>query len=131
MYNEIQTSPAPSQRKFNGDYGFSFNATAGEVDAGSVIVRKNLVGVSHRNTEIGDYGVAELQGTVTVNKAAATVFDQGDDVFWNTTTKLAVKVGGAGTVRLGICKLTPSTNSETVEVLTNAIANAVSTTEVP
>jgi hypothetical protein len=34
MYNEIQTSPAPTQRKFNGDYGFPFVAAAGEVDAG-------------------------------------------------------------------------------------------------
>ena len=122
MYNEIVTNPAPDQRKFNGDYGFPFVAAADEVDAGSVIVRKNLIGVSHRNVEEGQHGTAELQGTVTIKKAAATEFEQGDIVFWDKAAKLAVKATGTGIVRLGVCKLTPSENAETVEVLTNAVA---------
>ena len=121
MYNPIVTSPAPDQRKFNGDYGFPFVAVAGEEDAGSVIVRGKLIGVSHRNAKVGDYFTAELQGTVRVKKAAATEFELGDIVYWDTTAKLAVKTG---TLKLGICKITPSANSNTVEVLTNAVANA-------
>jgi len=124
MYNEITTSGPPTQRKFNGDYGFPFVAAAGETEAGSIIVRGKLIGFSHRNVELGKFGTAELQGTVTVSKAAATVFTQGADVFWNTTSKLAVTASGQGIVRLGICKMAPSTNAETVEVLTNVVANA-------
>ena len=125
MYNQIKTMPAPDQRKYNGDYAFPFVAeNADEVDAGSVIVRGNLIGVSHRNTEIGAHGFAELQGTVTVRKAANTVIEQGANVFWHRANKLAVTAPGAGIVRLGICKITPSTGSTTVEVITNAIANA-------
>jgi len=124
MYNPIETSPAPSQRKFNGDYGFSFITEAGEEDAGSVIVRDKLVGVSHRNSEVGDHCTAELQGTVTVMKAPATEFEVGNLVYWHIANKLAVKAAGAGIVRLGICKITPSADSETVEVLTNAVANS-------
>ena len=125
MYNPINTSPAPEQRKFNGDYGFPFIAqNANEVDAGSVIIRGNLIGVSHRNTEINAHGTAELQGTVTVRKAAATVFNQGANVFWHIANRLAVTAAGAGIVRLGICKIAPSEGSTTVEVITNAIANA-------
>ena len=60
MYNPITTRPAPDQRKFNGDYGFPFIATAAEFDAGSVIVRGTLVGVSHRNTPEGEHGTAEF-----------------------------------------------------------------------
>jgi len=123
-FNPITTNPAPDQRKFNGDYGFSFVATSDEFDAGSVIVRGNLIGVSHRNVEEGQHGTAELQGTVTIKKAAATEFEQGDIVFWHKAEKLAVKATGAGIFRLGICKLTPSENSETVEVLTNAVSNS-------
>ena len=124
MYNPIETSPAPSQRKFNGDYGFPYVTEAGEEDAGSVIVRNNLIGISHRNSEVGDHCTAELQGTVTVMKAAVTEFEVGDIVYWDTTTKLAVDAAGTGIVKLGICKITPSTDSETVEVLTNAVANS-------
>ena len=123
MYNPINTTPAPAQRKFNGEYGFPFVAVAGEEDAGTVIIRGKLIGISHRNTEVGQYGTAELQGTVTVKKAAATVFAQGADVFWHVANKLAVTASGAGIVRLGICKIEPSANSETVEVITNALAN--------
>jgi len=85
-----------------------------------VIVRKGLVGFSHRNMAIGEYGSAELQGTMTVSKAAETVFTVGDPVFWDTTTKLAVTAAGADIVRLGMCKIAPSTNATTVEVLFNA-----------
>jgi len=120
MYNEIVTNGPPTQQKFNGDYGFPFVAAAGETEAGSVIVRGKLIGFSNRNVEAGQYGTAELKGTVTVSKATATVFAQGDLVYWNNTTKLAVTTG---TVILGICKLAPSTNSETVEVLINAVSN--------
>ena len=123
MYNSIETSPPPSQRKFNGDYGFPFITKEGEEDAGSVIVRKSLIGVVHRNSEIGDHCTAELQGTVTVMKDAATEFEVGDIVYWHIADKLAVNTAGTGIVRLGICKITPSTDSETVEVLTNAVAN--------
>ena len=124
MYNPIETSPAPSQRKFNGDYGFPFVTEAGEEDAGSVIVRDKLIGVSHRNSEIGDHCTAELQGTVTVMKDATTDFTAGNIVYWNTTTKLAVDAAGTGIVKLGLCKIEPSAGSETVEVLINAVANA-------
>ena len=123
MYNEIETNGPPSQRKFNGDYGFPFVATADETEAGTVIVRGKLVGISHRNVEAGQYGTAELHGTVTVNKAAAIEFEQGDIVYWDVADKLAVAVAGDGIVRLGICKLEPSENAETVEVLTNAVSN--------
>jgi len=123
MYKPINTDPAPTQRKFNGDFAFPFVAVAGEEKAGTVIIRGKLIGVSHRNTEVGQYGTAELQGTVTVKKAATTVFAQGVDVFWHIANKLAVTASGAGIVRLGICKIAPSTNSETVEVITNALAN--------
>ena len=122
-FNPITTRPAPDQRKFNGEYGFPFVATADEFNAGSVIVRGNLIGVSHRNVEEGEYGTAELQGTVTVKKASATVFTQGAAVFWHVANKLAVTAAGAGIARLGICKIAPSTDSETVEVLTNVVAN--------
>ena len=121
MYNPIETSPAPSQRKFNGDYGFPYVTEAGEEDAGSVIIRGKLIGVSHRNSEVGDQCTAELQGTVTVMKAPATEFEVGDLVYWDAVNKLAVTTG---TIKLGICKITPSADSETVEVLTNAVANA-------
>jgi len=124
MYRSIETSPAPSQRKFNGDYGFPFITAAGEEDAGSVIIRKNLIGVSHRNSEVGDHCTAELQGTVTVMKAPATEFEVGDIAYWHIANKLAVTVPGDGIIRLGLCKITPSEDSETVEVLTNAVANA-------
>jgi predicted RecA/RadA family phage recombinase len=124
MYNAIQTSDAPSQRKYNGDYGFPFVATTAEVDAGSVIVRDKLIGVSHRNVEAGQHGTAELQGTVTINKLAATVFTQGAVVYWHIADKLAVTAAGAGIVKLGICKFAPSTNATTVEVLINAVSNA-------
>ena len=123
MYREMETSPAPTQRKFNGDYGFPFVAEAGEEKAGTVIVRGRLVGVSHRNCEVGQHATAELQGTVTVMKAPATVFAVGEIVYWHVANKLAVTAAGAGIVRLGICKITPSEDSETVEVLTNAVAN--------
>jgi predicted RecA/RadA family phage recombinase len=123
-YNDIQTSDAPSQRKFNGDYGFPFVATADEVNAGTVIIRGKLIGVSHRNVEAGQYGTAELQGTVTINKDAATEFDQGDIVYWDVAEKLAVSAAGTGIVKLGICKLAPSANALTVDVLTNAVSNA-------
>ena len=123
MYNPIQSSPPPAQRKFNGDYGFSFVATADEVHAGTVIVRGKLIGVSHRNTEEGNYGTAELQGTVTVMKDVATEFEQGDVVYWNLANKLAVATSGTGVYQLGICKITPSEDSETVEVLINAVSN--------
>lgn len=122
MYNEIQESPAPTQRKFNGDYGFPFVAVAGEVDAGSVIVRGKLIGVSHRNVEVGDTGTAELKGTVTINKDSATVFAQGDTVYWDNTAKLAVSLA-TGAVKLGLCKLAPSADVTTVEVLTNVVSN--------
>jgi len=121
MYNEITTNGPPTQQKFNGDYGFPFVAAADETEAGSVIVRGKLIGFSNRNVDVGQYGTAELQGTVTVRKAAATEFGQGDIVYWNASTKLAVTTG---TVMLGICKLEPSTNAETVEVLINAVSNA-------
>jgi len=124
MHFPESINDAPDQRKFNGDYGFPFVATADEVDAGTVIIRGNLIGVCHRNVEEGQYGTAELQGTVTVMKAPATVIEQGDMVYWHVANKLAVAAAGAGIVRLGICKLTPSDNSETVEVLTNAMSNA-------
>jgi len=124
MYNPIEVSDAPSQRKFNGDYGFPFVATADEVNAGTVIVRGKLIGVSHRNVEEGQYGTAELNGTVTINKAAATVFNQGDIVYWHIDNKLAVIAAGTGIVKLGICKFAPSTNATTVEVLTNVVSNA-------
>ena len=123
-FNPITTRPAPDQRKFNGEYGFPFVATADEFDAGSIIVRKNLVGVSQRNVEEGEYGTAELQGTNTVMKDAATEFEQGDIVYWDTAAKLAVTATGTGVVRLGICKLAPSENAETVEVLINAVSNS-------
>ena len=123
MYFPEQINDAPSQRKFNGDYGFPFVATADEVDAGSVIIRGNLIGVSHRNTDVGAYGTAELHGTVTVNKALNTAFAQGAIVYWHVADKLAVAAAGNGIVKLGICKLSPGNNAETVDVLTNAVSN--------
>ena len=43
-------------------------------------------------------------------------------MFWHIANRLAVTATGAGTVRLGICKLAPSANSPTVEVLTNIVS---------
>jgi predicted RecA/RadA family phage recombinase len=128
MYNEIQTNGAPTQRKFNGDYGFPFIATADEVDAGSVIVRGKLIGFSHRNVEVGQPGTAELKGTVTINKAAATVFAQGDLVYWDAAAKLATT---SGSVQLGLCKFAPSESATTVEVLTNVVSNGAAATPTP
>ena len=124
MYFPESINDAPTQRKFNGDYGFPFIANSDEIDAGTVIVRNKLIGVSHRNTEEGAYGTAELLGTVTIMKATTTEFEQGDIVYWHIANKLAVAASGAGIVKLGICKLTPSDDSETVEVLTNVVSNA-------
>ena len=123
-YFAEQVSDAPSQRKFNGDYGFPFVATTDEVNAGTVIVRGNLIGFSNRNVEAGQYGTAELQGTITVMKASATVFTQGATVYWHIANQLAVTAAGSGIVKLGICKFAPSTNATTVEVLINAMSNA-------
>ena len=123
MYNEQKVNGPPVNRKFNGDYGFSFDAAEGETEAGSIIIRGGLIGVSQRNVELGETGTAELHDTNTVQKAAATEFEQGDDVFWNASTGLAVT---SGTVRLGICKITPSEDAESVEVLLNAPSCLVS-----
>ena len=107
----------PTQRKYNGEYAFPFTAIdASETEAGSIIIRKNLIGMSQRNVDIGNESTAELQGTMTVAKAVATEFDQGDVVFWDKTNRLAVKTG---TLRLGICKMEHGEDAETVEVLIN------------
>lgn len=124
MYHETQINGPPDNRKFNGDYAFPFVAAAGEIDAGSIIVRGGLIGMSQRLTPVGATGTAELHGTNTVKKAAATAFASGADVFWDPETGLAVT---SGTVRLGLCKITPSEGAESVEVLLNAPSCVVTT----
>jgi predicted RecA/RadA family phage recombinase len=113
-YSETKVGLPPKQLKFNGEYAFGFVATSDETEAGTVIVRGNMVGFSNRNTDEGKLGTAELAGTITLTKAAATVFTQGEAVFW-LNGKVVKETAGA--IPLGVVKFEPSINSETVEVI--------------
>jgi predicted RecA/RadA family phage recombinase len=115
-YSERIVNDPPKQQKFNGEYAFSFTATADETEAGTVIVRGSMVGFSNRNVPVGEQGTAELAGTITLSKAAATAFVQGDPVAWDGSAKLCI-VPDTGAIMIGVCKITPSADSETVEVI--------------
>ena len=77
-FNEETIIGSPTQRKYNGEYAFPFVvADASKTEAGSIIIRGALIGMSQRNVDIDHEGTAELQGTMTVAKAAATDIKQG------------------------------------------------------
>lgn len=118
-YNEEVVNGTSPQRKFNGDYGFSFVATVDETEAGTLIIRGGLIGFSNRPIPQGQTGTAELHGTVTLSKAASDVFTQGDVVYWDDAAKKATPTATSNT-KIGLCKIEPSANAETVEVLLNA-----------
>jgi len=116
-FNEETIYGPPTQRKYNGEYAFPFIAAdASETEAGSIIIRGSLIGMSQRNVDVDCEGVAELQGTMTVAKATTTDIKQGDVVFWDPVTHLADLTGD---IRLGVCKMNPGEDAETVEVLIN------------
>jgi predicted RecA/RadA family phage recombinase len=117
IYPETITNMPPEQLKFNGEYGFPFIATADELEAGTIITRGGLIGFSNRVLQVGDEATAELRGTLTLKKAAATAFIEGDPAFWNPATKLVESVAANGLYALGMVKITPSVDSETVEVI--------------
>jgi predicted RecA/RadA family phage recombinase len=120
-YSETSHFPPPSQRKFNGDYGFPFKAAAGETEAGTLILRGGLVGFSNRPVELGEQGTAELQGTITLSKASGTTFLQGDPVAYNFNSGLCVVSTTVGAYPIGVCKIEPSADAVTVEVLLNYV----------
>lgn len=74
---------------------------SGNINSGEVLIVGELVGVSTGKYVSGDTGVMEIAGIHKIPKATGTSYGQGDKLWINTTSKLIVTAGGAGTKFLG------------------------------
>ncbi len=134
FFNEEYNGPPPVNRNFNGGDWFPFVAAEGETDAGSLIVRKNLIGFCETNTPVGKTGVAYRRGSRTFQKAdPAVVFVQGEIVFCKADGK-ALRVTATGAVFVGYVHFNSDAGNPEVEVIlepslkpSNAVANTTTT----
>ncbi len=125
----------PANRNFNGGDWFPFVAAEGEAEAGSLIVRKNLVGFCETNTSVGKSGVAYRRGSRTFQKSdSAVAFAQGELVFCMADGK-ALRATATGAVFIGYVHFDSDAGNAEVEVIVepslrpaNAAANATTGT---
>ncbi len=130
FFNEEYNGPPPQNRNFNSGDWFSFIATESETEAGSLIVRKNLVGFCETNTPVGKNGVAYRRGARTFQKSdPAVAFAQGELVFCKADGK-ALRATATGAVFIGYVHFDSDAGNAEVEVIlepnlkpTNAVAN--------
>lgn len=118
----------PFARYVHGDVQtltYSTLLTGTAITAGDVLNVGNLVLVAHASVALGD--VAELAyegGGYDVTKDPAVNFTQGDDVFVDFSTGLAVKTPNANTRRFGSCEMTSGTNATSVRATHDQSANS-------
>ena len=98
----------------------TFAPESGNIEAGQIVWSYKLIGVATSAIPEGKPGSIATSGIFDVAKASATTFDQGVDVFFNWSTKLAVTTdGGGGNPRLGIAVGAGVNGRETVRVKLN------------
>lgn len=90
----------------------------GAVAAGGVVfLGTTLCGHAPRAIAAGELGSIQVQGVVSVPKAAGTVFAAGAVVYWNSGTSLAVTSDGSP--RMGVAVAGGANGQLFVHVLLN------------
>ena len=84
----------------------------------SVVVSGGLVGITKFAYEIGEKALAYVGGEYQLEKKSAASFDQGDDVFYNETSK-SLTATATDNIRIGICSRNSTTEDKYVFVFLN------------
>jgi predicted RecA/RadA family phage recombinase len=95
------------------------------LDMGDVVALQNRIGVctSPQGLAIGDFGSLETCGKFRIIKdgTSGPIFTLDDEVYYNTSTELAVDAPGSNVVYAGICTKAAGTNEDGVEVDINVL----------
>lgn len=86
-----------------------------------VLLALGLVGVTGSILAAGEQGAVHTEGLFDVNSASATLFSDGEVIYWDNTNKLAVTSGSAtASFRLGVAVGAKLNGATSVRVLLNA-----------
>lgn len=104
------------QRQLPGDVDYT---PAAAVSAGALAEIGEILGLADHGIAASAVGGISTNGAYRVIKDGTTgpVFEVGDSVFWNKTTSLAVRTGGAGCRYVGTCVTAAGTDQAWVDVL--------------
>lgn len=91
---------------------------AAAVTAGDLAEIGDILGVAELSIAASALGAVSGQGAFRLVKDGTTgpIFEVGDSVFWNKTTSLAVRTGGAGCRYFGTCVAAAGTDQAWVDV---------------
>lgn len=80
----------------NGD--FLHTVLEDTVAGGDLVIVGNIVGVAVSNGNGVDLKAVQTKGVFTLPKEDALAIDQGDTLYWNSTTKVVTKTEEANTL---------------------------------
>lgn len=87
-----------------------------DIEAGTIVVQGQIVGVANHKIEAGKLGSLELGGVYAVTKAAATaVFAVGDPIYLDADCKAVAEDANKGT--FGVAVRASANGDEVVEAL--------------
>lgn len=91
------------------------NSTGSDIDSGAVVVIGKLLGIAVTDIADTETGAVKLEGVYELAKTTSLIITQGDEVFWNTSTKKVTKT--VTDKPLGTAFGSELTNATTVKVL--------------